>query len=200
MRILSIVASLIFAIPAWASDGPSYEETVEFIRKKTSMKRDGWDTQRYRNWIEERGHCKFVDVAHLIATKRTDYWKTGPVSNERIYFDLSNFDPSRVELVGSGTFKGDVIIHTYENRDLVDYEYEYLPTYFGSFKPCMRGEYDNKAKGQIYVKEKDSCRLREANVSSQVRLSTYDVETNGPKLKKAITHLIKLCGGKEELF
>lgn len=101
MRMIAAALACAFlAGPALAKDAPSYEETVKFIQAKTLVTMTGWEDQKYEHRIEETGHCQFVYVSHLIATRKTDYWRTGPASNERLFFDLSKFDPSRVEIGG----------------------------------------------------------------------------------------------------
>lgn len=63
----------------------------------------------------------------------------------------------------------------------------------------MTGNYDG-AKGN-YRKEKGSCRKRDNGWGSSVwGINTFDADTNAPKLQRAFQHLIRLCGGQEELF
>lgn len=193
MRTILIAAAFASAqlpMGALAQDGPSYEETVEFIQAKTLVTEEH-DESSYVHQIQETNHCQFVLLSRQVGTKETDDWRLGPIGNERLFFDLSEFDPSRVEID-----RWTVTINSRENQNVTIYEHEVLPENFANFKACISG----KSDFANYQKEDRSCRMHQKEWGSSVAIQTFDAETNAPKLQRAFQHLIRLCGGKEELF
>ena len=193
MRAIVRVAAFALAhLPtmALAQDGPSYEETVEFIQAKT-MVTEEHDESSFVYQIQETNHCQFVLLSRQVGTKENDAWRLGPIANERMFFDLSEFDPSRVEIN-----RWHITINSTENRNVTAYEHEILPESFANFRACISGESDFAN----YQKEGRSCRMHQKEWGSSVVIQTFNGDTNAPKLQRAFQHLIRLCGGEEELF
>ncbi len=143
------------AFPLQASDGPSIEETQDFIISKTAIKNENYgspylkETYFYEN-------CEMTVV--------TTYIEKEPYKTITSTTNLEDLDPSEVQI-----YNGNVAMIATDDKEVVKVSY--------------------KRNGEKY--EKDA-------YFSEVHLRS--TTSNLDRVMKAMTHLIKMCGGKTQLF
>ena len=158
---------------AEAEEGPGKKETANFIDAKTNLL---WDNGR-RQWVEFRDdYCEIRVHGYF---KRNEAFYSGGSSSKTetnaAYrtVKLDKLDPTRVE-----AFTSFIDVSTLENRKSVQAKF-------------FKSRYPNNSE------------IKDVQTESEYQLR-FDVlpphNVNVPKLARALTHLIKLCGGKGELF
>jgi hypothetical protein len=153
-----------------AQDGPSYEETVAFIQSKLSSIAYAADGQRSFHFFE-LNRCEFE--YHDILNWRS---ANGTVNRENIYrVQLSSLDPSRVSIGRTNDLYGfrPVVLSTREGQRSISSRYTPL-------SGC---------------RDQNLCQAGSENV---FRMELVSSEPE--RLQSAVSHLIRLCGGREELF
>lgn len=179
MRILTSFFASVFlaAASAQAQDGPSYEETVKFIQNKVSN--HNYDQNQKLNFPDR---CIVVKTVSATSYSQTEGWVT--VESK---VDLSTLDPSRVTLVDGG-----VAATARENRKVVTHEYIKR---FNNHSDFDR----NKVPSENCARSRLTC--SRLNKGPYISVYVIDpVQDNRPRMARALSHLIKLCGGTEELF
>jgi hypothetical protein len=179
MKITIFVAFFLASASAvFAQEGPSYEETLRFLNSKVDLNR-GTSTNR----LLENDRCDLV----LRITNEANY--KGRRQDDLInhYFDLSDLDPSRIFYEESSFRPGEglVWIHTKENRDLIIQEQIFYR--------------ESSASPGYTCQSSGECRSR-ISVSYIVIQTLPPNNDNGPRAARALQHLVRLCGGQEELF
>ena len=186
------------AFPVWASDGPSYEKTVEFLQGKLNTV-TRYDNSKSNQWFIELERCIFAVVTQ----------STPPKDFSAKLFEAAQFDPSKVEVRTSQSSPG-VKVGTREARKL---DTAYLGVYTTKLKtdvPCDQAGW-HKQRLKTYPKLGNHLTIPKSKqfCSSKAPQEWDDIyfgsilgpsDDNAPRVAKALQHLIALCGGKEELF
>jgi hypothetical protein len=162
-----------------AQTGPSYEDTVKFLREKIPSEYErsrGNHRHSHRYSLEELGPCQFaLDLLEDI---------TGPAgasdrSSFRLIdrFALKDFDPTAITM---REMSGEYEVRARTNRDLASVEYLAAPLPGCTRPDCGPESRSNGVKSSI----------------------TFMVENkdDGERAIRALSHLITLCGGKAQLF
>lgn len=167
---------------ASADTGPSYDQTVEFLISKTQVVWSGGVTKQ---------SVRFPEKCHIEI--ETEYFGNDGILDHRgtLSAKLKEMDPSSVRDPRTG---GDrVYVNSFENRKVVRHVDEFPYTY-----PGNKNQY-----GEHISTNSDKCSNRLCTrefENSSFWVSTFDPQNNRPRLIKALSHLIALCGGKAELF
>lgn len=187
MRIFltSLIVGLGFALPINAQ---SYEKTVKFVLEKTQVSFYGGEKLTVVSFPQK---C-------VLKSKRTYIDKNGNVEAEDFWMlDLSEADPSKVE---SNIENSTIRVSTLKNEELVKYRNELFFPYSG--QKSIHGEtlqqYKKAKQANPYKCTGTTCVIESADKT--LIFHTFDAGENGPRLERAMKHLVGLCGGKEELF
>lgn len=183
---------------AQAQDGPSYDETVEFIQSKFSsivnVTASNASIYRRGHLFEEKSQCEFDLVEH-----RFHHGFQGVTEINVSVFDAKAFDPSRIDRIDyEDGLRVGFRVYTREERPITHFNLgrrDYVSNNgFQSIFP------DQGCRGQL--NDFAYC-AKSPNSNSIAVISTSLVEprsVNADRLSRAFTHLIRLCGGREELF
>lgn len=148
-------ALTIWATFVSAQEGPSYDETANFIISKSNLS--------YKNGTSTRVEFSQRCTMRIVREARDN----GPVYHREIdTIPLSKVDPTRITLDN-----GQVGIYVREGRASITEQHT----------PLNGGKPSTKLVNFTW-------------------LSTFDSANNAPRLQSALMHLVKLCGGKGELF
>lgn len=174
---------------------PNKEETALFIKKKTSLVRywdkevgygDDKNTQQCVGDIMYEKEVIFSqDFCHIEVIKNVYNNSEGNCKGGVSHYysksiNLKDIDPDTGKIFTSGET---VHFGVFEGKKLVKHYEEYFEGNYPGKKP--------EGKQRVSASE---------YASTGIYISTYNGDKNSPKLLKAMTHLIKLCGGKSELF
>ena len=169
---------------------PNYSETLDFILQKTGTK---------HNYSNSIFYQKMVEVDKCIFNLHEDNYTDGnqsEIKDRTTYtFDLRNFDPSRV-IIRNNLDK--VVLFGFDNKEVVEVNYINFDHPRGKYKTQYEMCREDKWEG--YRISKNKCYSENGEFQNSVSIGTFDNQRNMPKLAKALTHMIKICGGKEELF
>lgn len=173
---------MLSAAPTHAQDGPSYNEALAFLRSKVDLNYGNTKTIR----LIENKKCNFTQKTTLLPGS-----DGSPVEQTFLQtFELSDFDPSKIEYRKSTNpgFPNDGLVTaaTKELKKAVRFE---STSYFQS-KPSSKSwkRIGSNLYRSVYQRE---------DVTFHTLQPNHD---NGPRVVRALQHLVKLCGGKEELF
>lgn len=168
---ICIILSLFLSTSLSAKDSPSYDETIEFVLRKL----DTTDANSKENFSAKKNRKYVVDKRCEINVTSILIMK----SDDDLYhartnysLALSEFDPTRIEAKYDGAEGPYVRMRTLESVESIYISINYLPNHE-----------DSSDKNYSY------------------KVSTVDLNTDEPeRVVKAMKHLVRLCGGKEELF
>lgn len=168
---------------AAANDDPSYEETVNFILEKTGV-----------SWDYKKQSISFPERCQMVVTAR--YTNNDDILDEirKYHIPLAEMDPSRTEIWERA---GSVFVKAKKAAKIISTEHTSFFNYAGltneyGVKMNKLGSTFKCYEGQKYCVST----YRESGIS----VFTFNPKDNLPRLDRAFKHLIKLCGGKEELF
>lgn len=172
------VALAALSAPAFANDGPSYEETVEFIQARLAT------SFPYSNRIAYRR----IDFPERCVVQRTD-GRAHDVNQFVRRVDLKEVDPSAVKVADWTGGEIDLVIR--DNRKVVETTHYFRDkSYFSSYRSdgykCGKTECVRQVQNNTFWID--------------IRLVKPPRDRNEGKLVKALAHLARLCGGKDELF
>lgn len=207
MKLKHALSALIISLGsiAQAQDGPSYEETVAFLGEKFESDIIRRDQDERQNLFMELDRCQFV----FVERKTTFTGHIGITASTQIA-SFSELDPSRVEI---------------ENQNFYMFTKNNVPSvamvWATDNATPMAGNFSrdncNGAYRDIYDDDKFN---RFINIPKSQRLCNADTDAlrnssvwipgrhwikeprsdNAPRVQRALQHLIRLCGGSEELF
>lgn len=180
---LFIAASIILTTsPVLAQNVPSYDETVAFIRSKVNMN-DGQN--RVFRFIENE-KCTFTYSLTLLVG-----FDDSPVEGSiDATFNLSDLDPSKIYFKPSSNPSfpdgGAVNIETREAKKSIRKDWKF---------------YDTRKSLPAFITWNANNMCRRVDLEDNYSIGTINPQRdNGPRVARALQHLVKLCGGKEELF
>lgn len=170
----------------------SYEETTQFIYGKGSgLTTLGNRSKDRQNLDLTSERCK-LKIVGLFAWKddssrwTSDYELESPSYIETRVVDLAEIDPSRTE-IGKNT----VYFETRERKEAVRVLIEKM-NFNNTFAETAINPYGFTCTSEVCEKQ---------YYDSSFTLRSIDpLNDNLPRLAKAMNHLVRLCGGKEELF
>lgn len=174
-----IPALALFFVATSVLAEPTKQETINFIQNKTNLV---WTD----NKSGKRDKKEKISISDCSITHVTHYYLADGQPTYKKIAELKHFDPTLTKFDKYNT----VNIYTREHLKKVD-EYVEATDDF-DFKQYVKWGYKHN---------KQSNTLSHKNYSYSIL--TYVLspeEINGPKVLKAFNHLIKLCGGKGELF
>lgn len=177
-----IVALMLYAAPTFAQEGPSYAETLTFLRSKVDLNYGKTKTIR----LVQNKKCNLTQATRLLA----GFDGVPEEQSINVTFELSAIDPSRIEYRKSTNpgFPNDgyVLARTKELQKVIRTD---ANSYF-SEKPTNK---------KWKCGARNMCRITYVgeDIGFQILQPNHD---NGPRVVRALQHLVKLCGGKEELF
>jgi hypothetical protein len=204
MKLKYAVAALVMALSsvAQAQDGPSYEETVRFLQSKLNVTYSRGSI----NTLVELDRCIFAEI------------QSGQSEQVRIqYFQASDIDPSRVDLIG-GSVHGQYSVHAFALRNINAFPFFVVVNRASGFdlqylssRNCNDGSQglilNHPRVAQlinidenIRVCYSDENRSRNATPFLLFNYFLTPSSDNAPRVQRALQHLIRLCGGREELF
>lgn len=190
MKLKYILAALVVALGslAQAQDGPSYEETVSFLVSKVNI-RSG-DQNYYKSYrFEELESCRFLYAADNFSTEgpnRTEYSQAQKIITSTAEIDFSELDPTTNEISSHG-----VHVRSREGRNVISIQTTFFPAYYDYAAAAREKEVRCRSDG--------SC-LEPASYFDRATFYTFDANNNAPRVSRALEHLIRICGGREELF
>lgn len=182
-RLLATIALLTLSGPALANDGPSYEETLKFIDDKTNL------VWRHDGHVEKEQRLLFDDC--LLTVKNVRYPGVGDGHNQTKIFeytvDLEDLNPNGIDVRN-----GRIVASTFANKSVVR----------ETITRENVGSQDIKSfKDSGYTCDSRKTCSRAKYYYEQISIDVLPpLENNAPRLAKAITHAVKICGGKDELF
>lgn len=160
---------------ATANDGPSYEETVQFVLDRTQIRT-----------------AKGVNVA-ISFPKRCILLQVsgeGSSSVTRTKVNLAQVNPESV-VNWKGLY---VVAKTSDMQPVIQVNEEHF-----AHGEVYRDKLKSPGNGNFKFEcDSKSCVNNHTRADFSVR--TFDREENLPRLKRALTHLVNLCGGKAPLF
>ena len=179
---------------AMAEDGPSYDETVEFILSKVNLRLDDGGKDYSLIHVYEKSRCTF-------AYHRTSYWLSDlngrkfssakKVVTLKNVVDFSAIDPSRNRVYISDNGDGSVEITTKEEQRQIA-----INLFFGPESPTYE---ERKNDPDLTCVAGGEC-TSQVDFGFNMRFHTFNAKVNGPKLSRALAHLTRICAGTEELF
>jgi hypothetical protein len=181
MKLFRVVAFILMSASASiAQGGPSYDETVQFIIQKSDNYSRAitvrGDNASSGGAIQYRFHEVRRCVFAVVGTGRGWYRAYGKRTvvdwDSEITIDFSTLDPSRAEFTDGN---GDNYVRVRSSDDSKNIRSQNVGRGSNHYRNDFMDHF-----ADIYVKD--------------------PAQRNGPKLEEAIKHLIRLCGGKEELF
>ena len=177
-------------------------ETIEFIQKKLNVQTNydygDYTSHRTIQSFINNGNCNFtIKIVNVGMEKINDIQKGVYGSSKKEYtFNAKDLDPTNVYLDEANSGASEITMDSLEHKKKISLKrYIYEPK--------------SKNKKSFCVKEKyHSIKFLKSN---RCILTTYDDEViipyllsphsdNRPRVIKAMKHLIKICGGKGELF
>jgi hypothetical protein len=191
MSVKYIIAVLVTcsASIAHAQDGPSYEETISFLTSKVNVTRnlsgDTYNTYRF----EELERCVFSYASDQFMTdgpNGTQYTTARRQVTSDVEIDFSELDPSSTEVSSGG-----IDVRTREGREVISYRTSFHPA-FWDYAAASRED-------DVTCRSDGTCFERRAYFDG-ASFNTFDASNNAPRVASALTHLIQICGGREELF
>lgn len=174
--------SLVLCAPAIAQEGPSYSETLQFLQSKLNTQ-STQGSVRYSFSVSEAERCEIIASTKDTETARSNHWR-----EIQTFIDLAQLDPASVrssnndtQIIAVSTGRKDTIrITQFASRAYsLDVGYPEYPDSDCNSQGCSFEELSPRA------------------VLSGVLGPTSD---NGPRVVRALRHLIEICGGREELF
>lgn len=189
--IMALALTSVSPNSALAEDGPSYNDTVSFLQEKLNTRsRDGSDSEKF----EEVSRCKFR-IYSTTYTNTLHFQNINPPDNIKwsatvIEFSARDLDPSRVAV----NFETEVQFFTLENYKLIRKR-----SIFYDVPSAILEGYGKQ--GDFIECDLGMCH-RDVYYRSAAELDSIlsPANENAPRVRRAMEHLIRLCGGKEELF
>lgn len=207
-RALVVFGAALFMIQpiAAAEDGPSYDETVAFLQEKLNT-----HTKRTDGNLSGDLDVRFIESQKCIFEYRK-------YNNPRFYqpsffiyrIPFSQLDPSKIRAVNA-TLGEEVYMETNKGVKVIRQIGIYAESDSHVFEKSSFNEIEKYAQS---AKEKKIL-LRYPGAEKEYGRAIYGDSTeafanfanllspsgdNAPRVAKALTHLVRLCGGKEELF
>lgn len=173
-RTLLKMIVICIAVNACSDGNPSYKETIDYISSKTKTKHGVIEHE-----IEFPAKCK-------MRQRETVYTNNGKISSyDYNEVDIKFLDPSKVKI----RYEVDLLLITTGYNEAVK------KTFYAKLE-----YYDYLLKNPNFKCGKNLCQ-KDSTYTSDLSIINFDSALEyAPKLKRAFEHLIKLCGGKEELF
>lgn len=199
MKMKSALATflLFFGFAAQAQDGPSYEETLGFLKSKL-------------NFIDNNYSQHLLEMERCSVAMLYNY----PKNDEVFVLQLSLFDPSKSRSFGSDMNGWVTIITSKENKEIIPrfmvFDNRLIAQPSVSSGGCQEKLHhsvlsDPNVASLIHVPVvnrtcfTDADRLNSRNYDIRLSVSSPERE-NSIRVSRAFSHLIRLCGGQEELF
>ncbi|WP_141400645.1 hypothetical protein [Magnetospirillum sp. 15-1] len=178
----AMLVLMFFLSSAAAASGPTYEETVDFIKKKIDNNNYKGDYgSAWRESFNEISRCTFEIRSYVYYPGREE---SGDLTSYVV--DFKDLDPGRTSI---GSVEGNppwVTTITKENKESI-----------------KRTSYDRPSESD-FSKKYASMKDRPGNrrYVDDVRLYSLNSprEENAGRIKNAVNHLIGMCGGSAELF
>lgn len=195
LKAFTLMSVVFFAIPAHSEDGPSYEETTAFILKKLDFQ-DVCDGHACEITYSFPGQCVMTQVSltkytaeqNVDSFGRSGGWAEVLITKKA---SLRDFDPSLVGIQNSGRLD----ILTNDERDLISTQIQERR----QSSVSTNGSEVKDACGRSMAKSGRTF-VSVCNGSDRIIYISPAKQADLERLQKAFTHLIKLCGGEEELF
>jgi len=196
MKVIILFCSVVLLLSTPVHAEPSYEKTFDFIKSKYPKK---------HIVTEDLKHIKTTSIIELksskrclLQVKRTDYYtvkKRGQKGKgQRVFktnIPLSRIDPTKIQFE-----HGHVYLFAIENNEEFTtktnrvLEKNTVPFFF--------------ANPSQAICDGNSCTFKDSWANSEFRLRKDYLKSpsaeNSERVAKAFKHLVKLCGGKGELF
>ena len=164
---------------AQAQDGPSYEETVGFLKKKIDV-----TTNIHYQTLDFPENC----VAQIQLRKRK-YGESGAFTSTQTA-QLDTLDPSRI-------YSDDGIeVGAREREKVVQYRGEWKFRSLSDIREWFQIIESQKGCSEGNLMCHDTYLIDHFAISNVLPPE----EDNKPRVVRALKHLIRLCGGEEELF
>lgn len=159
----NVLAACLICVGSFAAaDGPSYEDTLDFIIGKIATTPSAGIS--FRLYSPERCVLKTDEIWYDSSGSRTSLY-------QRVV-RLSDLDPTRVEYHSASS---DVVhAHTRDNLMTVEDIHQQLDS-------SVYGDSYRRASNDFFVRVRDP-------------------QQNTDRVVRALSHLIRVCGGEEELF
>ncbi len=178
-KFLFLISILLSPSFSSASDGPSYEETVDYIVSKGTNRED-----RYSNGGSER--VLFPKKCILRTVGKSSGSSSGIKATRTREVKVSDLDPSSL---GDRVFDKKLFIATHDEQNLVSDKLVHIGI----------EAYKARNDSNSWVCTKSDLTCIERDYIESISIYTYNNKYI-TKLNNAFRHLIKLCGGKESLF
>ena len=183
------LSSILMLIVSTSFAEPSMQETIEFIKQKTdfSYTRGSHEEGYYKVNISNCGITLINKYEYVSGSNKGVWYETKHATLDGKPIPLNKFDPTMTKIFKVRGQTNSVDLVTKQQIEIIG-NYNKTNTDWSSFD-------DYKGKNGIW-----------SNHSSPTKQFSMFIavidpkEINGPKVLKAINHLIKLCGGKGELF
>jgi len=190
---------------AQRQDKPSYEKTVRFLQEKINAdtRHNNGDISSVR--IVEMSRCEMAAVYY---SSRADYVQVS-------VFAVRYLDPSRTELMPDNILGDRVRFYTRRNEKVLPsfriensrYSQIMRNASLGNCRSSFQaGIYSNQNISRLINFHPDNwvCDSDQSIKQQMADVGVFGVlpptSDNAPRVHRALTHLIRLCGGQEELF
>lgn len=171
--IITAAVCSVSGMQACADDGPSYEDTLNFINSKlvTTLSASSSYSKTQRKFsLTEVTRCVFVYKDKFRSKDEDGYLN----ENMQISFDFKTIDPSKVKISTRNSYY--------------------------NIRPVSLTTREEHRSIKITRKPASGCTHKYCKNSTE-NSSFFTMYSREPeRLQKALIHITKLCGGKEELF
>ena len=164
---------------AHALEGPSYDDTVSFLASKLNV-----SNNKYTQEISYPERCVMKVDYYARRFRKEDFLKFRSI----YLIPLEKMDPSNTPT-----------IHARENKEVIELTGIVTSTKRNSIEKYYR-DYGSDPDLSCDPKQLKCVWATDYDDYFWFSLVLSPEEDNNPRVLKAMSHLIRLCGGKEELF
>ena len=183
---------------------PTKKETIEFIQSKLNVNRN-IDHGGYRKYTErqrfiDNGNCNFTIQVVNDGMKEinTRYREIYGEHKEEYIFSAKDLDPTKVFYDEGNSLVSQVSIGALEyKKNIVLKQYYYEPVDKSKRHFCIK---DKDKEYSLKFLSSNECVLSWSLNEVLTPLLLSPQKDNRPRVIKAMKHLIRICGGKSELF
>lgn len=173
--IQAIISVLLMSLPTNLFANPSYEETYKFLREKLNTKSSDGATTNF----SEISPCSFK--LHTTSSE----------SSSSTEFNARDIDPTMIVISNRG---GAVIAESIRREKTIKQNEVIIRS------GVSRGLYEALRSDNNYRCDNNSCKRIFKGTSVVFNRIISPKSSNSSKVAKALRHIVKLCGGKGELF
>ena len=203
MKLHSVLFALLlsFGSMTHAQSEPSYEATLAFIQEKLNTHRTYSDHTSMQNFVElER--CMFAFVQSHSDPEREVFIHL---------IDPINVDPSRVTVWTPNDGNLQVEINARRSERILPIYYMYNKKKPPFIDPYSRTSCETPERSALYMNPRISALIAipQTDRMCNDRLAKLDrfsfggmvaPQNDAPRVVRAMSHLLRICGGREELF